>query len=246
MRSGFLSLAHALRLSLSMSIFRNAQFEISVAHTRDLPAALGAEIAFAGRSNAGKSSAINTLADHTRLAFVSKTPGRTQLINYFRLGCGAALVDLPGYGYAKVPEAVRKQWGALQERYLRTRENLVGLVLIMDCRHPLTPLDRQMIEWFAPNGRPIHILLTKSDKLSRNQAAATRAAVARELAVMRGQVTVQLFSSLKKTGCEEVEQVVSGWLGLAGGEAEGEPTVVTAQKKDPEPKGVGPGSNASS
>lgn len=197
-----------------MPIFRNAQFEISIANNRDLPFATAPEVAFAGRSNAGKSSAINTLAGHTRLAYVSKTPGRTQLINFFRLNCGAALVDLPGYGYAKVPEAVRKQWQGLLERYLRSRENLIGLVLIMDSRHPLTPLDRQMIDWFAPTGRPIHILLTKCDKLSRNQASASLAAVKRELSVLDGQASVQLFSSLKKTGMDEVEKVVSGWLGL--------------------------------
>jgi GTP-binding protein len=197
-----------------MAIFRNAQFEISIAKPAGLPAAQGAEIAFAGRSNAGKSSAINTLAGHTRLAYVSKTPGRTQLINFFRLNCGAALVDLPGYGYAKVPESVRRQWQGLLEGYLRERENLVGLVLIMDCRHPLTPLDRQMIGWFAPSGRPIHILLTKSDKLSRNQASAARAFVQRELADRRPQVSVQLFSSLARTGVDEVERTVAGWLGL--------------------------------
>lgn len=199
-----------------MPIFRNAQFEISIAKSSGLPPPDGAEIAFAGRSNAGKSSAINTLAGHTRLAYVSKTPGRTQLINFFRLNCGAALVDLPGYGYAKVPESVRKQWQGLLENYLRSRENLVGLVLIMDARHPLTPLDQQMIGWFAPSGRPIHILLTKSDKLSRNQASAARAFVQRELSGMAGQVSVQLFSSLKKLGADEVEAVVSRWLGLNG------------------------------
>lgn len=197
-----------------MSIFRNARFEISIAKTSGLPPPVGAEVAFAGRSNAGKSSAINTLAGHTRLAYVSKTPGRTQLINFFRLNCGAALVDLPGYGYAKVPEDVRKQWQGLLERYLTKRENLIGLVLIMDSRHPLTPLDRQMIDWYAPSGRPIHILLTKADKLSKNQAAAALALVRRELAALGGQVSVQLFSSLKKTGVEEVERVVGGWLGL--------------------------------
>jgi len=175
---------------------------------------VGAEIAFAGRSNAGKSSAINTIAGHTRLAFVSKTPGRTQLINFFRLNCGAALVDLPGYGYAKVPESVRRQWQGLLESYLRRRENLVGLVLIMDSRHPLKPLDLQMIGWYAPSGRPIHILLTKSDKLSRNQASAALALVRRELAGMGEQVTVQLFSSLSKTGTEKVESTVARWLGL--------------------------------
>lgn len=205
-----------------MPIFRNAQFEISVAKPAGLPPSLAKEIAFAGRSNAGKSSAINTLAGHTRLAFVSKTPGRTQLINFFRLNCGAALVDLPGYGYAKVPESVRREWVRLLEVYLTRRENLVGLVLIMDSRHPLKPLDMQMIDWFAPSGRPIHILLTKSDKLSRNQASAALALVRRELARYGERVTVQLFSSLSKTGAEEVERVVAGWLGLAEAPAKNE------------------------
>jgi len=197
---------------VSMPIFRNAQFEISIAKTSGLPPPVGAEVAFAGRSNAGKSSAINTLAGHTRLAFVSKTPGRTQLINFFRLNCGAALVDLPGYGYAKVPESVRRQWQGLLERYLTERENLIGLVLIMDSRHPLKQLDLDMIGWFAPSGRPIHILLTKSDKLSRNQASAALALVRRELAHLGQQVTVQLFSSLNKQGVEETERVVGQWL----------------------------------
>jgi GTP-binding protein len=197
-----------------MPIFRNARFEISIAKSGDLPPPDSPEIAFAGRSNAGKSSAINTLADHVRLAYVSKTPGRTQLINFFRLNCGALLVDLPGYGYAKVPEAVRRQWQGLLENYLRLRESLVGLVLIMDSRHPLTPLDMQMIGWFAPSGRPIHILLTKCDKLSRNEASSTLARVRRELAPYGAQVSVQLFSSLKKLGMAEAEQKVAAWLGL--------------------------------
>jgi GTP-binding protein len=202
-----------------MPIFRNARFEISIAKTSGLPTPDGPEIAFAGRSNAGKSSAINTLAGHTRLAYVSKTPGRTQLINFFRLNCGAVLVDLPGYGYAKVPPEIRKQWQGLLERYLSRRENLIGLVLIMDSRHPLTPLDLQMLGWFVPSGRPIHILLTKSDKLSKNQAAAALALVRRELGHLAGQVSVQLFSSLHKTGVDEVEHVVAGWLGLPQDEA---------------------------
>ncbi|THF60686.1 ribosome biogenesis GTP-binding protein YihA/YsxC [Pseudothauera rhizosphaerae] len=197
-----------------MSLFRNATFEISVAQSAALPPAQGAEIAFAGRSNAGKSSAINTLAGHTRLAYVSKTPGRTQLINFFRLNCGAALVDLPGYGYAQVPEKVRRQWAGLLEDYLRRRESLIGLVLIMDARHPLTTLDHAMIGWFAPTGKPIHVLLTKSDKLSRNEANKSLFAVRKALAELGGRVTVQLFSSLKKTGVEECEAVVAGWLGL--------------------------------
>ena len=202
-----------------MPLFRNAQFEISIAKASGLPAPRGAEIAFAGRSNAGKSSAINTLANHTRLAYVSKTPGRTQLINFFRLQNGAVLVDLPGYGYAEVPEAVRRQWQHLLEDYLTRRPNLVGLVLIMDSRHPLKELDRTMIGWFAPSGRPIHVLLTKSDKLTRSEAAATLAAVRKELAPLGEHVTVQLFSSLKKTGVEDVEKVVGGWLAGLEGEA---------------------------
>ncbi|MBC9073850.1 YihA family ribosome biogenesis GTP-binding protein [Thauera sp. CAU 1555] len=198
-----------------MPLFRNATFEISIAQSAALPLATGAEVAFAGRSNAGKSSAINTLAGHTRLAYVSKTPGRTQLINFFRLNCGAALVDLPGYGYAQVPEKVRRQWQGLLEDYLKKRESLIGLVLIMDSRHPLTPLDQAMIGWFAPTGKPIHVMLTKSDKLSRNEANKTLFAVRKELAPLGERVTVQLFSSLKKTGVEECEAVVAGWLGLA-------------------------------
>ncbi|HPR05976.1 MAG TPA: ribosome biogenesis GTP-binding protein YihA/YsxC [Denitromonas sp.] len=200
-----------------MSLFRHAAFEISVAEPRGLPPPNGAEIAFAGRSNAGKSSAINTLAMHTRLAFVSKTPGCTQLINFFRLRCGAVMVDLPGYGYAEVPEKIRRQWQALLENYLRERPNLIGLVLIMDSRRPLTPLDRQMLDWFAPSGRPVHVLLTKSDKLTRNEQAKTLAATRKGLAEWGDAVTVQMFSSLKKTGMDEVDAVVRQWLDVLPG-----------------------------
>jgi len=202
-----------------MSLFRHATFEISIAEPKGLPAPNGPEVAFAGRSNAGKSSAINTLAAHTRLAFVSKTPGRTQLINFFRLRNGGILVDLPGYGYAEVPEKIRKQWQGLLEIYLTERPNLVGLVLIMDSRRPLTPLDRQMLDWFAPSGRPVHCLLTKSDKLTRSEAAKTLAATRKAVASEWGdQVSVQLFSSLKKTGMDEVEARVGPWLAAALGD----------------------------
>ena len=199
-----------------MPLFRHAQFVTSIARPVDLAPAPEPEVAFAGRSNAGKSSAINTLAVHTRLAYVSKTPGRTQLINFFRLTNGGMMVDLPGYGYAEVPESIRRQWVHLLERYLTRRENLLGLVLIMDCRHPLTPLDHQMLDWFAPRGKPIHVLLTKSDKLTRGPAAQTLATVRRELAAWGEHVSVQLFSSLKKTGIEEVEKVLGGWFDAAG------------------------------
>lgn len=199
---------------MSNSLFRHAVFEISVADPRALPQAGGAEIAFAGRSNAGKSSAINTLADHTRLAYVSKTPGRTQLINLFRLRNGAALVDLPGYGYADVPDAVRRQWQGLLEHYLTQRAALVGLVLIMDARRPLTELDRQMIGWFAASGKPIHCLLTKADKLTRQAQSKTLADTRRLLGADFPAVpaTVQLFSSLKKTGVDAVETEIGKWL----------------------------------
>lgn len=195
-----------------MSLFRHAVFEISVAKPQDLPRATGPEIAFAGRSNAGKSSAINTLVGHTRLAFVSKTPGRTQLINLFRLRNGAALVDLPGYGYADVPEKVRKHWQGLLEHYLTRRQELAGLVMIMDARRPLTDLDRQMINWFGPTGKPIHCLLTKADKLTRQEQTKILRDVRVEMADAGSPITAQLFSSLKKTGMEEAEEVIAAWL----------------------------------
>ena len=183
---------------------------------RDLPLPNGIEIAFAGRSNAGKSSALNTLANHNRLAFVSKQPGRTQLINFFSInpdkGNDKFLVDLPGYGYAKVPEAMRAHWQSVLSRYLSERTTLTGLVLVMDSRHPLQPLDRQMLDWFCFSGRPVHVLLTKSDKLSRSEAALTLNKVRKELNENWGNCSVQLFSSLKKQGVEEAEKVIGAWL----------------------------------
>jgi GTP-binding protein len=193
-----------------MSFLQNASYVTSAATMAQLPYSR-AEIAFAGRSNAGKSSAINTLARHNRLAFVSKTPGRTQLINYFALEPDVFLVDLPGYGYAKVPLEIRTRWENVLSTYLQSREALRGMVLIMDARHPLTPLDWQMLEWFAPTGKPVHVLLTKSDKLSRSEAMKTLMAVKKDLAEWPW-VTVQLFSSLKKQGMEECERVIASWL----------------------------------
>lgn len=208
---------------MSSKLFRHAEFEVSVADPVALPQAGGVEIAFAGRSNAGKSSAINTLAGHTRLAYVSKTPGRTQLINLFRLKCGAALVDLPGYGYAEVPEAVRRKWQGLLEYYLTRRAALAGLVLIMDARRPFTDLDRRMIGWFGATGKPIHCLLTKADKLTRQEQAKTLAAACRLASADFPAVamTIQLFSSLKKTGIEEAERIIGGWLTVSPPEKEG-------------------------
>lgn len=195
-----------------MPLFRNAVYFASAHHLRDLPPATGREIAFAGRSNAGKSSAINTLADHNRLAFVSKQPGRTQLINFFSLGDEKYLVDLPGYGYAKVPESMREHWQKVLSAYLSERFSLHGLVLVMDSRHPLQPLDWQMLNWFLPTGKPVHILLTKSDKLSKNDALKTLRAVKAELEKFDNTITVQLFSSLKKQGVEDAENVIGTWL----------------------------------
>jgi len=196
-----------------MSLFSQLAFEVSVHDLTTLPPTTR-EVAFAGRSNAGKSSAINTLAKH-KLAYVSKTPGRTQLLNFFRISAGNYLVDLPGYGYAEVPEAVRKHWQAVLAQYLETRTELAGLVLIMDIRHPLTPLDRKMLDWFGPTGRPIHILLTKSDKLSKSQAGEALREVRAALLETYPQCTVQLFSSLKKTGTEEAETIIGSWLGVS-------------------------------
>ena len=196
-----------------MPLFQNATFFISAHHLRDLPPAGGIEVAFAGRSNAGKSSALNTMANHNRLAFVSKQPGRTQLINFFTLGNDRHLVDLPGYGYAKVPESMRAHWESVLARYLSERTSLGGLVLVMDSRHPLQPLDRQMLNWFCPSGKPVHVLLTKSDKLSRGEAGLTLASVRKELQAVWGEsVSVQLFSSSKKIGVEEAEKIIGAWL----------------------------------
>jgi len=172
----------------------------------------GKEVAFVGRSNAGKSSAINTLANHVRLAYTSKTPGRTQHLNYFSLGNDSYIVDLPGYGYAKVPPEAKRHWEALLSTYLQKREELSGLIVIMDVRRPLLELDETMLDWFATTGKPIHILLTKSDKLSRQQSTATLMKVKVYLAENYPQCSVQLFSSLKKQGVEQAEAVIAGWL----------------------------------
>ncbi|AUX60465.1 ribosome biogenesis GTP-binding protein YihA/YsxC [Simonsiella muelleri] len=198
-----------------MNLFQNARFFTTVNHLKDLPDT-PAEIAFVGRSNAGKSSAINTLCNHVRLAYVSKTPGRTQHINFFELTNGHFMVDLPGYGYAQVPEAIRTHWVKLLGDYLQTRRQLIGLVLIMDARHPLKPLDIQMLDFFALTEKPVHILLSKADKLSKNEQIKTLASVHKQLKPFteRQAISVQLFSSLKKQGIDEVEETVSAWFAM--------------------------------
>ncbi len=189
--------------------FAAAAYTLSVHDPRELPRAGAPEIAFAGRSNAGKSSAINTLAGRRRLAFVSKTPGRTQLINFFSLGEAGYLVDLPGYGYAGVPGEVRDHWKILVGSYIAERASLAGVVVVMDARHPLTELDLTLLEWLRESNRRAHVLLTKSDKLSKQAAQATLARVRAQLAELSPGATAQLFSSLKREGVEEATQALS-------------------------------------
>lgn len=192
--------------------YNQIQFLKSVAENRGLPPDEGAEVAFAGRSNAGKSSALNAITGINKLARTSKLPGRTQLINFFELDPHRRLVDLPGYGFAKVPEAVKLRWQKLLARYIKERECLKGIVLLMDIRHPLTPLDREMVKWGASHDLPLHILLTKSDKLKRGAAQNTLLHVRRELSGYEDYVTVQLFSSVSKAGMEDVHQKLNEWL----------------------------------
>ncbi len=182
--------------------FAKAAYKLSVHDPRELPPPAAPEVAFVGRSNSGKSSAINTLANRRRLAFVSKTPGRTQLINFFSLGSGAFLVDLPGYGYAGVPGAVRQHWETLVGEYIAKRTSLALVVVVMDVRHPLTELDRRLLDWLRSAGRRAHVLLTKADKLSKQAATAAVAKVRQALAREYPGTTVQLFSSLKREGLD--------------------------------------------
>ncbi len=197
---------------------RQAEFALSVADHAQLPALGPPEIAFAGRSNAGKSSAINVLANRSRLAFVSKTPGRTQQINFFRLRSGALLADLPGYGYAAVPLALKRHWQDFLGRYVATRQALIGLVLIVDARHGLAAFDRDLLAGFLPSGRPVLVLATKMDKLSKSaQTRAEReiaAAIAADFPPHAAQVVVIPFSVPQRIGIDAAEAVLADWLGL--------------------------------
>jgi GTP-binding protein len=193
--------------------FRTATYLMSVHDLDGLPPDDGSEVAFVGRSNAGKSSVLNTLAEHRRLAFVSKTPGRTQLINFFSIGEGHMLVDLPGYGYAAVPAAVRAHWQSVLSGYVGSRKSLKGLVLIMDARHPLKELDWQLLEWVGPGRVKVHCILTKSDKLSKAEQAATLRKVRAELKIRGIAATAQLFSSLKRSGKEEAYSAILNMFG---------------------------------
>ncbi|MDQ5921686.1 MAG: GTP-binding protein [Pseudomonadota bacterium] len=200
--------------------FKQAQFFITVNDLASLPQQSIKEIAVCGRSNAGKSSLLNRLTNQTRLAFTSKTPGRTQHINYFSISntsdnsaADTFLVDLPGYGYAKVPEKIRAHWVGLLSDYLISRPQLVGLVLIMDSRHPLKELDYTMLRFFSSTGKPIHIVLSKSDKLNNQEKTAVLHLVKSTLHDDGfTNFSVQLFSAPKRQGIEDVESVLNSWL----------------------------------
>lgn len=192
--------------------FRKAQFLISAATVAQCPADHGNEVAFAGRSNAGKSSAINRLTGNSKLARTSKTPGRTRLLNFFTLSEQQRLVDLPGYGYAKVPEAMKIAWEKQLEAYLMHRRSLRGLVLLMDVRHPLQAFDRTFIEWGAASAMPMQIVLTKADKLKKGPAKNQLLAVRKELQGYGDLVSVQLFSALKGDGKDQLQGRLEQWL----------------------------------
>lgn len=195
------------------AVLRQARFDLSAPDLRRCPPEQGIEIAFAGRSNSGKSSALNTLADQTKLARTSKTPGRTQLINFFRINDEWKLVDLPGYGYAQVPEHLKVEWQKNMGEYLEKRECLAGLFLVMDSRHPLKEFDLMMLDWAKHYQMPVHILLSKCDKLNRGPAANALQAVRKAIKPLGDQVTAQLFSSHDKTGVDEARTVLADWFG---------------------------------
>ncbi len=193
--------------------YRAAHFLISVNTLQQLPPDTGREVAFSGRSNAGKSSALNLLTGQRGLARTSKTPGRTQLLNFFLVEPDRYLVDLPGYGYARVPDAIRLHWQALLERYLRERAALRGLLLLMDVRHPLTELDRRLLDCCAARGLPAHVLLTKADKLSRGKALIALRQLQGALYADFPGSSAQLFSALTGSGIDEAHEKLDVWLG---------------------------------
>jgi len=190
-----------------VSRFQEARFLVSAAAARQFPQDLGAEVAFVGRSNAGKSSAINAITQRRGLARTSKAPGRTRLLNFFELAPQRRLVDLPGYGYANVPQAERRAWLPLIEA-LRQRTSLRGLFVIVDSRRGLSAADEGLLEWASP-GQRVHVLLSKADKLSRGEAAAVLRAAAAQLS---DRATAQLFSALKGTGVPEAQDTLEAWL----------------------------------
>jgi GTP-binding protein len=197
-------------------LYRQTQFLTSAARLAQTPPDQGREVAFAGRSNAGKSSAINVLCSQRSLARTSKTPGRTQLLNFFRVTDDCRLVDLPGYGYARVAEGIKREWQGALAAYLEQRECLRGLMLLMDIRHPLKPFDLQMLEWAQQIALPVHVLLTKADKLRKGQATNTRIRVHDTVQKLDPAFDVQVFSAHDRTGLEEVHARLDEWFDLRG------------------------------
>lgn len=195
-----------------MKHYQNAKFLLSVAELKQLPPDKGIEVAFVGRSNAGKSSVLNELTNNKNLARVSKTPGRTQFLNFFTLNENNRLVDLPGYGFARVPDEVKERWVATLDGYFQTRECLKGLILVMDIRHPLQELDLNILDASSQSGLPAHILLNKADKLSKNQVRQTEQVVKKGLESYGDLVSYQVFSALKGEGVKELQAVLNSWF----------------------------------
>ncbi len=202
-------------------IYHQATFIKSSPTLEVAPKDLGKEIAFAGRSNAGKSSALNAITRQSSLARTSKTPGRTQMLNFFSITEELRFVDLPGYGYAQVPADVQRKWQKSMEVYLNQRKSLCALILVMDIRHPLTPFDTQLISWCEHAALPLHILLTKADKLTYGASKNTLLQVTKTLSASTSPISLQLFSSLKKTGIEDVHSALDRLFGLAAETAQG-------------------------
>jgi GTP-binding protein len=202
----------AFRHGLLLSPLQQARFLLSAASVADFPPEAGPELAFAGRSNVGKSSAINALASRRRLAFSSKTPGRTQTINFFDLGDAGRLADLPGYGYASVSQSMRSSWDALIGGYLLERPTLAAVVVLMDARHPLTKNDRNFLEWLRPVSTPRLVLLSKADKLTRTERAKTLTETRNALDAAALTSLVQMFSSTSGEGVEEARSQLESWL----------------------------------
>lgn len=198
-------------------LYRQAVFQTSAAKLSQTPPDTGYEVAFAGRSNAGKSSAINTLCDQKALARTSKTPGRTQLLNFFAIDAQRRIVDLPGYGYAKVAEGIKREWQGALAAYLEKRQCLKGLMLMMDIRHPLKDYDLQMLDWASQIGLPVHVLLTKADKLNKGPASSTLLQVRASLHGIDPAFSAQTFSSLKRTGIDEAHARLDAWFEIGAG-----------------------------
>ena len=195
--------------------YQHTHFLLGTPDSRRAPPDRGVEVAFAGRSNAGKSSALNTITGQRSLARISKAPGRTREINFFQVTGDRRLVDLPGYGYAKVSRSIKSDWQKNIARYLETRRSLCGVILLMDVRHPLKDHDPQVLAWCHAAGLPTHVLLTKADKLKRGPASAALHKTQEQLARLHPQATIQLFSSHTRFGTDTVQQVLNDWLGLS-------------------------------